>query len=202
MRIARAMAFTVGVTLIARALSCTSFGSSPGSAESADAGAPHPVDAAVAAPDGAVEWVVNHHKYLFVPAFGITYEEAKADAVAIGGHLVTLTAPEEGDFVFRMLSADLDASFYRANTSDNWRGPWLGAERIPDSGAADARYAWTWVTPEPFDFAAWLPSEPTDQTGVDEPRAVYLSPSDGPPTASWADVWPTFSCSGYVVEFE
>jgi hypothetical protein len=207
MRVKRAIPVAGAITLSALLVRCSSFDSTAppldgGAEDRGEVDAPAAGDASVAPPDGAVEWIVNHHSYLFVLAPNITYEEAKVDAIAMGGHLVTLTRPEEEDFVFRQLMTNLDASFYRQDTASMWTGPWLGAERIPDSGGADAQYAWTWVTHEPFTFADWTVGEPTDQLGLEEPRAVYLSPMGAAPTAGWADVWPTFASSGYVVEFE
>jgi hypothetical protein len=121
-----------------------------------------------------------------------------------GRALVTLTQADENDFVFKLLTSELDAS-YRTD-SYNWFGPWLGAERIPDSGASDAAWAWTWVTGEPFTYADWHPGEPTDQSGDGETRAFYYSSgyvnADVPPGgATWADVAPE-AAIGFVVEFE
>jgi hypothetical protein len=159
-------------------------------------------------PDGAIVWSGNGHGYLFVPKVGITWDEASAESQDAGGHLVTLSSAEENDFVFReVLGANLDASFHPADNTYglHFWGPWLGAERIPDSGGADARYAWTWTdAAEPFTYADWfLPSEPSDQSGVSETRAFYYS-HDAAPTGAWADIEPTGTgvVSGYVVEFE
>jgi hypothetical protein len=212
MRIARAKSLAGAITLAALAIRCTSFGSSSGApdAGAADDAAVNSPDAGnasvsvVDAPDGALEWAGNGHKYLFVSSPGTDYETAKLAAKGMRGHLVTFAQADENDFVFRMLTRDLDASYHKE--LDYFYGPWLGAERIPDSGAADAAYAWTWVTDEPFTFTDWDPAEPNDQSGAFETRAIYFSHYPGaaaPAAGTWADIdAKNTRATGFVVEFE
>jgi hypothetical protein len=207
MRTARTTAFAGSVALASLAIRCTSFGSGEapqdgGAANDASIDSPGARDGSVDAPEGAVEWSVNGHKYLFVAAPGTSYEDAKAAAEVMHGHLVTLANADENAFVFDMLRRNLDAS-YHAGFTPNFFGPWLGAERTPSSGSADAGYAWSWVTQEPFTYADWFPGEPNGaNTGENRVVYFYQRPDGSAPVAGWADVIPTLTCSGYVVEFE
>jgi len=76
-----------------------------------------------------------------------TWEQAKADAENRGGHLATITSPEENAKVLAVASGLMVQ---------------LGASDSEDEGV------WKWVTGEPFDFTNWKDGEPNNQNGVED----------------------------------
>jgi len=93
---------------------------------------PKPADAAV--PTGAV-LIFSEHRYQFI-AGKDSWTEARDKAIALGGHLLTITSKEEEDFVSR--------SYERLFTKDN--------DYAFIGGSASSTPNWTWVTSEPFNY--------------------------------------------------
>lgn len=54
---------------------------------------------------------------------GVTWDEAKAAAEAMGGHLVTIESPNENQFVYGLVASDPG---YWSKDGKNGKGPWLG----------------------------------------------------------------------------
>lgn len=77
--------------------------------------------------------VFNGHRYLFIPVFR-RWEDARSACEQLGGHLVTITSPEEDAFV---------ASLFKS-TCWFWIGLAVG-ERGPE-----------WVTGEPFSYRNFI----------------------------------------------
>ncbi|MFM8983901.1 MAG: flagellin, partial [Spartobacteria bacterium] len=73
-----------------------------------------------------------------------TWQQAKADAIARGGHLVTITSAEEWQRVL-----------LKAPASDS-RNLWIGATDENTEGQ------WEWVTGEPWSYSNWASGEPND----------------------------------------
>ena len=90
----------------------------------------------------------NGHIYDAISApGGITWDDAKAAAEAMGGHLATISSVDENTFIFVNLpEASLDGFGY-----------WLGAFQPGDTPEHDADPAagWHWVTGESFDYSFW-----------------------------------------------
>ena len=93
----------------------------------------------------------NGHRYILMSG-RLTWEETKAYAESIGGHLATITSAEENE-ALRDLAA---ASGYSA--------VWLGAENTSGS--------WKWVTEEEFSYSCWGDGEPS---GGDEHCLSFYS---------------------------
>ena len=123
--------------------------------------------AAVAAPaafaQDAVQWRVedggNGHWYRFtrfdVP---VCWHAARQLSEAAGGHLATLTADSENQYVIALVDAN-DPGVLEG-------GPFVGATCV------DVPWGqWAWVTGEPFEFTAWNWGEPN--SGGSE-RYVHL----------------------------
>jgi hypothetical protein len=108
---------------------------------------------AISLPAGAVVWHTqdggNGHAYFLVPApSGITWTSARNAAIAMGGHLATITSAAENDFV----RAELPAA-----------SGWIGAfqdHNAPSYSEPDG--GWTWVTGEPWAFTHWDAGEPNE----------------------------------------
>ena len=86
------------------------------------------------------EPVTPAHRYEFVP-WTNGWLEAKADAEARGGHLVTVTSSEEWAVITNQFGSQL-------------LGCWLGGSDAETEGD------WQWVTGEPWTFSWWGPGEP------------------------------------------
>ncbi|RQV94632.1 hypothetical protein EH220_07100, partial [bacterium] len=100
---------------------------------------------------GAVQWSKskggNGHWYVvLVEPRGILLDRANHIAQKIGGHLVTITSPEEDDFVIRLLN---DAQYWSSSPDTGLMvGPWIGALQLDDSREPDG--GWRWITGERF----------------------------------------------------
>jgi Lectin C-type domain/Dockerin type I domain len=98
----------------------------------------------------AVQWKTsaggNGHWYLFRPvATPIDWQQARASAESLGGHLATPTSAAENAFILGSVIAQ--------GVAENDYGPHIGGFRdpkIPEPSAACAN--WHWTTGEPFDF--------------------------------------------------
>ena len=135
----------------------------------------------------------NAHSYLAV-AFTdpILWPDANDMANLLGGHLVTLTSPEENDFVFHLI--DHEKYWYRGI---NLRGPWTGGYQLP--GATEPAGGWRWITGEPFIFEIWEPGQPNNM-GTNEDRIHFGNKLQRVQT--WNDVAFNFKqVKSYIVEF-
>ena len=109
---------------------------------------------------------------------GLRWVEAKAEAETRGGHLATITSPEEWSWIV----AAIGTSILQENL-------WIGGTDSVKEGE------WTWVTGEPFSFTRWHPGEPNNSGEED-----YLH--FGPPESLWNDLQGTTTLPGYLLEFE
>lgn len=148
--------------LLAMTARCTLVVDSEGLAEGERPPAADASDASDAAsdrtllPDGATVWEGNGHTYfvVVVPA-GVRWEDARREAEAMGGHLATVTSPEENQFVHALAAANAEVW-----ATGRYGGPWLGGFQPP--GSPEPGGGWRWVTDEPWSFTNWAPSEPSD----------------------------------------
>ena len=60
----------------------------------------------------------------YVIVEGPTWEEAEANAVALGGHLVTINNKEENDFIAKVIQSESDLSFFIGATDKEIEGIW------------------------------------------------------------------------------
>lgn len=128
----------------------------------------------------AVEWSTaaggNGHWYMCHRFDNpVDWHVAKAEAESLGGYLATITSAAENMFVF---DVSLAQNGWDSSTPS---GPYLGASKQADGSFA-------WVTGEAFEYANWLPGEPS--SGSWEP---YLHMLGGPPGTTapnpfWNDI--------------
>ena len=97
------------------------------------------------------------HRYDFVPG-AFTWDEAKSQAEAMGGHLVTVTSKEENEWLCTTFGSRLDSD-HRA--SSLWLGGTIEAKGQP----------FRWITGESFTFADWFEGEPDYSTTTGQPAA-------------------------------
>jgi hypothetical protein len=94
-----------------------------------------------------VQWAggleANGHWYeLLEYSSHVTWESAQSIAESRGGHLATLTGPEENFFVFSLVPPRLHLP-----------GPWIGG--FQPAGSPEPAGGWRWVTGEPFQWTNW-----------------------------------------------
>ena len=100
-------------------------------------------------------WDGNGHTYEVVTGDQtITWNEARALAEAMGGHLATITSAAENDFV---------ASMVRDYGFGNRERYWLGGYQTDLNNEPDG--SWAWVTGETWDYTNWEVGEPNNGVG-------------------------------------
>lgn len=95
------------------------------------------------------------HRYQFVPG-AVTWDEAKAKAAGMGGHLATVTSQAENAWLYATFGSRLDPA---QRASSIWLGGMTEASGQP----------WKWVTSEPFTFTDWTKDEPDYATTKGQP---------------------------------
>jgi flagellin len=107
-----------------------------------------------------------------------SWQQAKSDAEAKGGHLVTITSAEEWQRVLKKAPASDSSNLWIGATDENVEG------------------VWEWVTGEPWIYSNWLPGEPND--------AWFVGGEDYGHKASGTDKWNDFpnvyNNQGYILE--
>ena len=126
----------------------------------------------------------------------LSWEEAEAFCESMGGHLATISSPQENDTVLSLIDGRTSYS-------------WIGAKYD------ETRRAWSWITGETFDFSNWAKGEPSNKDGassVSEPYAMIYPLDYGTATnkGRWNDIVGvdnqiSFYCrynSSFVCEFD
>lgn len=143
-----------------------------------DGGVDAIVDADADAGPGIL-WPTNGHRYE-VRVFGsnMTWTQARNDALASGGHLVTITSAAEQSFVLSLVNA-------RSDAFAGGRGPWIGAYQpnpTANDGGDEPAGGWAWVTGEAWSYEGWSPGEPNNVGGGENWAAIH---EDG---NGWIDI--------------
>ncbi|NBS79480.1 hypothetical protein EBS57_06645, partial [bacterium] len=100
--------------------------------------------------DGLTDaWERGYGRYQIIPG-NFTWEQAKADAEARGGHLATITSEAEWNFVRTVLSDDFSAAY------ESGADIWLGGSDLKVEGQ------WEWVTSEIWGFHDWRTGQPNN----------------------------------------
>ena len=116
----------------------------------------------------------NGHSY-FLSNTKVTPEVAHANAIAAGGHLVTISDADENLFVSNFISDKI----------------WIGhTDR-------DVEGQWKWISNEPVTYTNWAPNEPNN-AGGNEDWAVINWSGNNP---DWND-WYFNSTAYYAIEFD
>lgn len=153
-------------------------------------------------PAALIPWAGNGHCYEYVPAPGITWGDALADAVSrthLGaqGYLATVTSQAENDFL---------AGAY---ASEPIVEAWLGGLQSVTGGDATRSLedeGWQWISGEPWVYTNWAPNEPNDD-GQDEVHLMIWGEGVGLPERRWkwnddgANSDPRWK-SGFIVEYD
>jgi sulfatase modifying factor 1 len=133
------------------------------------------------------DYEIGFGRYQFIEG-NFTWEEAKSDAEARGGHLGTITSAEEHEFL----------RTYFAGYANGSLRPWLGASD------AEQETGWKWVTGEKWSYKRWGAGLPDDGLGGQD----YLwsgIPQLGSANQFWDDYGNSWDNSnyqtGYLLEF-
>jgi hypothetical protein len=130
---------------------------------------------------------VNGHWYQEYRTGGLTFQQARAAAASLTyagfpGHLVTVTSPEEHQFLLSQVIRQ---------GGEHWIGLYQDRSaydyREPDGG-------WRWITGEPYGWNNWR-GEPNNAHGNED--VVVMRGGE-----SWNDLSYTDQQYGYIVEFE
>lgn len=118
-----------------------------------------------------------------------TWEEAQADAISRGAHLVDIHSAAENAFV-----QDL------AIRNDKWHGHWIGLYQPPKSPEPDG--GWQWTTGAPVTYLNWGAApgnepEPNNNGGEDYAQLQGHNPDYSPD--KWNDLHNNYG-GGYVLE--
>lgn len=110
----------------------------------------------------------GHSYYLLSPN---TWTGSEAEAIALGGHLVTINDAEENQWVYSTFTA-------LAGTPN--ASLWIGLND------ANVEGHFVWASGKPVTFTSWFPGEPNDAGGTED-FAVIRPPSAASPYGSWND---------------
>ncbi|MBN8248274.1 MAG: hypothetical protein J0L84_12630 [Verrucomicrobia bacterium] len=131
-------------------------------------------------PPVVLGWTPLAHASRFAMVEGaFTWDEARIEAVAMGGHLATFSTEAEWTATTPMRQSA--------------RSPhWIGGQQTnaPESPLSD----WKWITDEPWLFSAWSPAEPNDYQGASEDRLEVFE------YGAWNDA-DASNARGFMVEF-
>ncbi len=140
----------------------------------------------------------NDHRYqAFQRPAGVTWAQANDVAIALGGHLATLTSAAENAFAYSLVGGNQAFWAAQANNADQL-GPWLGGTQAP--GSSEPAGGWGWVTGEPFAYSNWAFGEPNNVNGGTEDRLQFFG-SGVPAANTWNDYPAAFTARGFIVEF-
>lgn len=117
----------------------------------------------------------NGHAYEAI-ADRATWEEARWEAIAAGGRLVTIADADEEAFVRSLLA---EGDFIELDGA----GPWIGAIQADDAEAPGD--AWTWITGETLEGPNWIAGQPDDAAGEETVAALRASVEEEP--SGWSD---------------
>ena len=128
-------------------------------------------------PPGVVSF--ENRRYLVIEK-SLSWQEAAAMARGAHGHLAVPSEPSENNYLRTLINASLDE-----NTA-----AWIG-------GRHDGR-SWTWVTDEPWSFAAWAPGSPDGKKAVDNTVRLIAGDKGG-----WDDGNPSDeeAAAAFVIEW-
>jgi hypothetical protein len=123
----------------------------------------------------------NGHAYEVVAApSGISWDGARAGAVAAGGDLASITSAAENAFVFGLTDSSTYWFLYDGHIPI---GPWLGGLQ---TGGPEPAGGWVWVSGEPFAYTNWAPGQPDNFSGED--RLHFNAPEPTPRAPMWNDL--------------
>ncbi|WP_027722916.1 lectin-like protein [Maridesulfovibrio zosterae] len=137
-------------------------------------------------PAVASNFVLGNSQYTLVKSSGISWDDAKNEAAARGGHLVTITSPTENDYIKNTVLNGQEKAY------------WLGGVQSGDQNKKTPLSNWSWITGEDFTFTDWYPSEPNNAGNKNE---IHMS-ADSRYGFQWNDEGAAVKqqIRGYIIE--
>lgn len=105
----------------------------------------------------------NGHTYLVLT--GATWEEAQAEALSLGGNLVTINDAQENLWLFAMYAR---LRGYPFTTGNDPGGYWIGLNDTAEEGVFE------WVSGEPVTYTNWAAGEPNNVVNGNEDWAELI----------------------------
>jgi hypothetical protein len=125
---------------------------------------------------GWTQWSGNDHWYKVISApNGISWTDAQAASVALGGTLATVTSQGENDFVFGLVNDD----HWESSNGLKWLGPWMGGYKGPNG-------TWHWVTGETWSYSDWGNDQPDNSGGNETKLNWWYSGTAANPSGYYA----------------
>jgi hypothetical protein len=137
----------------------------------------------------------GHTYMLYSHEAGLTWDEAQAHAVSMGGTLACIGSYSENEFIYNALGIATNPRVWHVDQYNSQIGPWLGGLQAP--GSAEPGGGWGWVTGEPWAFVNWAPYEPNNSGGTENRVHFFGNPAR---TSAWNDITDTVPIEGWVVE--
>lgn len=132
------------------------------------------------APDDSIKFNGHYYKIIYCNG-GITWREARLDAIFKGGKLVSITSKEEQEFVHSLMK-EYDHS-------------WIGSTDCVKSNV------WTWEDESPFDYNNWGPNQPSGDNGKVLGRE-YEHYVEMRPNGQWNDRSSSSKNNYYIIEWQ
>jgi hypothetical protein len=118
----------------------------------------------------------NGHEYFAIDVAGLTWQEAEAEAVRVGGHLATIRSDAENQFIVDMIRSEFDAdegAWIGFTDNEAYGGTEFGtpcALPLPAPGRCRRRgqrgRGFVWTSGEPFDYQHWHTGEPNNSASM------------------------------------
>jgi hypothetical protein len=122
----------------------------------------------------------GHIYYMLAPS---SWLDAEAEAVSLGGHLVTINDALENQWVLDTFGSIAIAT---SSEPDTWL--WLGFTDL------QVESSWQWTTGDPVTYTNWGFSEPSQTSSGEDYAAMTPELFNGKPPGAWID---TTNSSGY-----
>lgn len=97
----------------------------------------------------------NNHTYRLLSS--ATWTASEAEAISLGGHLVTINDQAEQDWVFSIFGGYGGVQ----------RLLWIGLNDVAIEGQ------FTWTSGEPVTYTKWAPGEPNNANGIEDHVSMY-----------------------------
>jgi hypothetical protein len=105
----------------------------------------------------------------YVIVQGLTWEEAEANAVKLGGHLVTINDAVENEFISTVIREEIIKRYsikygygLDSDSAGEWKyNPFIGYSDVKQEGE------WKWVDNSPLGFSNWFSGKPNGDSTAD-----------------------------------
>ncbi len=111
----------------------------------------------------------NNHYYVLTSS-ALPWLESQAEAVSLGGNLVTVNGQAEQNFLKRVFFSGTE-----------YRSFWIGLNDFAQEGQFE------WVSGEPVDYINWSPGQPDNVPPGED--AVQINFDPGTNNGAWNDLW-------------